>query len=338
MKKAFVTGATGFVGGALVQELVADGVETRVLVRKGASRDAIAGLDVEVIEGDLLDAGALAGGLVGCDACFHVAGMFKLYLRGRGDIHRIYETNDRGAGLVLRTAAEAGCERIVHTSTAAILRHVADRPSNEDDIADESELSVHYQRSKWLGEQRALELAEKGAPIVIVSPSAPVGPGDRKPTPTGGMIRDFLRRKLPAYTDSGMNLIDVQDCARGHILAAQKGKPGRRYILGGENLKLAEIFAALEELSGVPAPRRKVPRMMALLIAAGSELKARFTGKEAVIPLAAARMLIEPLYFDNARAVAEIGLSPRPIREALQRAVEWFVADIDAADAPMISQ
>jgi dihydroflavonol-4-reductase len=326
MRKAFVTGATGFIGGALVQELLADGVETRVLVRKGADREAIDGLDVEIIEGDLLDAGALARGLVGCDACFHVAGMFKLYLRGRGDIHRIYETNDRGAGLVLRTAAQAGCDRIVHTSTASILRPVKGRPSNEDDLADESELNVHYQRSKRLGEQRALELAEKGAPIVIVSPSGPVGPGDRKPTPTGGMIRGFLRRKLPAYTDSGLNLIDVQDCARGHILAAQKGKPGRRYILGGENLKLAEIFALLEEISGVPAPRHKVPRMMALLIAAGSEFKARFTGRDAIIPLAAARMLINPLYFDNARAVAELGLSPRPIRKSLERAVEWFNA------------
>lgn len=324
MKKAFVTGATGFVGSALVRELLADGVEVRVLARKGSDRTAMDGLDVEVIEGGVMDAGALAQGLVGCDACFHVAAMYKLYLRGRGDIHRIYETNDRGAGLVLRTAAEAGCERIVHTSTAAILRHVADRPSNEDDMADENELSVHYQRSKLLGEQRAQKLADDGAPIVIVNPSAPVGPGDRKPTPTGGLLVDCLRRKLPGYMESGLNLIDVQDCARGHILAAQIGKPGRRYILGGENLTLKQIFALLEEVTSIPAPRRRLPKALALLVAAGSELKARFTGKDARLPIAAVRMALKPLYFDNTRAKEKLGLQTRPTKEALQRATQWF--------------
>jgi dihydroflavonol-4-reductase len=324
VKKAFVTGASGFIGSAVVRELLRDGVEVRVLIR-GDDRRTMDGLDVEVIAGDVLDARAVARGTVGADACFHVAGMNQLWLRGRGDIRRIYEANDRGAGLVLRTAAEAGCEKIVHTSTVAVIAQREGRHSHEDDIAIESSLNVHYARSKFLGEQRASELAKEGAPVVIVNPSAPMGPWDVKPTPTGRFVLDFLRGKMPGYMETGLNIIDVQDCARGHILAAQKGKPGRRYILGHENLPIREIFGMLAELSGVPAPRFKVPKMVGLMAGFFSELKSRATGKPPNVPLAGVRLAMKPMFYDNSRAITELGLPTRPVKETLRRAAAWFV-------------
>lgn len=325
MKKAFVTGASGFIGGAVVRELVADGVAVRVLLRHGASRRPIEGLDVEVIEGDVLNAARLADGLAGCDACFHVAGMNQLYLRGAGDIRRMYEANERGAAMVLRTAASAGCTSIVHTSTVAILKHAQARPATEDDLAALDALPVHYQRSKFLGEQKALEIAAEGAPVVIASPSAPMGPFDVKPTPTGRVVLDFLRRKMPGYMETGLNVIDVQDCARGHILAAQKGKPGRRYILGHANLGLLEIFRALSDLSGIAAPSFRVPRWVGLMTGFLSELKAKATGRDARVPLAGVRMALRPMFYDNSRAVSELGMPTRPVAETLRRAAAWFV-------------
>jgi dihydroflavonol-4-reductase len=324
MKKAFVTGASGFIGSAVVRELLRDGVEVRVLMR-GDDRRTIEGLDVEVIAGDVLDTKAVARGTVGADACFHVAGMNQLWLRGRGDIHRIYEANDRGAGVVLRTAAEAGCEKIVHTSTVAVIAQAKGRHSHEDDISQQENLSVHYARSKFLGEKRATELAAGGAPVVIVNPSAPMGPWDVKPTPTGRFVLDFLRGKMPGYMETGLNVIDVQDCARGHILAAQKGKPGRRYILGHENLPIRDIFNMLSEISGVPAPRFKVPKALGLLTGFFSELKSRATGKPPNVPLAGVRLAMQPMFYDNSRAITELGLPTRPVKETLRRAASWFV-------------
>jgi dihydroflavonol-4-reductase len=325
MRRAFVTGTSGFIGSAVARELVADGVHVRVLMRKGADRKAIEKLDVEIIEGDLLDAPALARGLAGCDACFHVAGLNKLYLRGHADIKRMYDANERGAHMVLRTAAESGCTAIVHTSTVAILKQPPDRHAHEDDLAPEHELVVHYQRSKYLGEQKALKLAQEGAPVVIASPSAPMGPFDVKPTPTGRVVLDFLRRKMPGYMETGLNVIDVQDCARGHILAAQKGRPGRRYILAHANLSILDIFRTLAELTGIPAPGFKVPKFVGLMTAFFSELKAKATGRDAAVPLAGVRMALKPMFYDNSRAIAELGLPTRDVRRTLRRAAAWFV-------------
>lgn len=325
MKRAFVTGASGFIGSAVVRELLADGVAVRVLMRRDADRKAIAGLDVETIDGDLLDASALAQGLHGCDACFHVAGMNKLYLRGKADIKRMYDANERGAHMVLRTAAESGCERIVHTSTVAILKQPPQRHAQEEDLASEGELVVHYQRSKFLGEQKALKLAAQGAPVVIASPSAPMGPFDVKPTPTGRVVLDFLRRKMPGYMETGLNVIDVQDCARGHLLAAHKGKPGQRYVLAHANLSILEIFNALAELTGIPAPSFRVPRFVGLLTGFFSELKAKATGRDANVPLAGVRMALKPMFYDNSRALRELGMPTRDVKETLRRAAAWFV-------------
>lgn len=328
MKRAFVTGASGFIGSAVVRELLADGVEVRVLMRRGADHKAIDGLDVEVIEGDVQDMSALSRGLVGADACFHVAGMNQLWLRGRGDIKRIYDANDTGVGKVLRVAAEAGCEAIVHCSSVVTLGRPAKdagRHANESDVANERDLTVHYARSKFLGEQRAKKLADEGAPVVIVNPSAPMGPGDVKPTPSGRVVLDFLRGKMPGYMETGLNVIDVQDCARGHILAAQKGKPGERYILGHANLQILEIFELLAEISGIPAPGFKVPKAVGIMTGFFSELKAKVTGRPPNVPLAGVRMALTPMWYDNSKAQSQLGLPTRPAKETLRRAAAWFV-------------
>lgn len=327
VKTAFVTGASGFIGSAVVRELLRDGVAVRVLMRRGNNRRTIEGLDVEVIEGDLLDASALAQGLVGADACFHVAGVNALWLRGRRDIKNIYDANERGASMVIRTAAEAGCEAIVHCSSAVTVRRPSeDRHAHEDDLyGHEDELTVHYARSKYLGEKKAMALAAKGAPVTVVNPSTPMGPWDVKPTPTGRLVVDFLKGRMPAYMETGLNVIDVDDCARGHILAAQKGGHGERYILGHENLQIAEIFRILSELSGVPRPRFRVPRSAGLMAGFFSELKAKATGRPPGIPLAGVRMALNPMFYDNRKAREELGLPTRPVAETLRRAAAWFI-------------
>ena len=326
MKRAFVTGASGFIGSAVVRALLADSVEVRALIREGADRITLEGLEVETVTGDLNDVRALARGLVGCDVCFHVAGMNRLWLRDRREVKEIYEVNDRGAERVLRIAADAGCERIVHTSSVAIIgRPPAGRHANEEDQADESDFSVHYQRSKLAGERRAFKLAEGGAPVVIVNPSAPMGPFDVKPTPTGRVVLDFLRGKMPGYMETGLNVIDVDDCARGHILAAEKGVVGQRYILGHENLSILEIFLKLARITGLKPPGFKVPRIVALMAAFASEVGARFTGRPPRVPLAGVRMAMEPMYYDNTKALEQLGLPTRPVEETLRRAAEWFI-------------
>ena len=336
MKTAFVTGASGFIGSAVVRELLRDGVRVRVLMRRGSDRRTIYALDVEVIEGDLHDIAALSKGLVGADACFHVAGMNNISLRGRDEIKAIYEANDRGAGIVLRTAAEAGCTAIVHCSSVVAVGRPPkgeDRHANETDLAHEHELSVHYARSKLMGELRAKKLADEGAPVVIVNPSAPMGPWDVKPTSTGRVVLDFMRGKMPGYMETGLNVIDVDDCARGHILAAQKGKPGERYILGHENLPILKIFQLLSEITGLPAPGFKVPKAVALATGFFSELKSKITGKPPVVPLAGVRMALQPMWYDNAKAIEQLGLPTRPIEETLRRAAAWFV-EHGYVDAP----
>lgn len=326
MKRAFVTGASGFLGSAVVRELLRDGVEVRVLMRTGADRTNIEGLEVETVTGDLLDAKALARGLSGCDACFHVAGMNQLWLRGREDIKAIYDANERGARMVLHVAAESGCTRIVHTSTIACIGKPQEkRLARESDHAREADFSVHYQISKLRGEIHARALAEEGAPVVIVNPTAPMGPCDVKPTPTGRVVLDFLRGKMPGYMETGLNVIDVDDCARGHILAAAKGQPGERYILGHENLSIRAIFEMLAEITGLPAPRFRVPKTVALTAAFFSEIRAKVTGKPPLAPLSGVRMAMEPMFFENRRALEELGMPVRPVRETLRRAAAWFV-------------
>jgi len=266
--------------------------------------------------------------LKGCHWCFHVAASYHLWLK---DYRPMYAANVEGTRNVLTAAGSAGCQRIVYTSTVGCIglpRPVNEQiiPSDESTPVSEGQMSNHYKRSKWQAEQVARELAAKGLPIVIVNPSAPVGPYDVKPTPTGQVIVDFLNRKMPAYLDTGLNWVHVRDVAAGHILAAEKGRLGERYILGNAegNWTLAKAFDVLQEITGVKAPKIQIPYAVALSAAHVNELISGFTGRMPKAPLAGVRMAKYKMFFNPAQAIRELGLPQTPPRQALADAVEWF--------------
>lgn len=322
MNKVFVTGATGFIGACLARELLAFGCRVRVLARPGSDRRNLAGLDVEFSEGDLLDSESLARGISGCDTLFHVAADYRLWTR---DPSSMYSVNVGGTRAVLEAALQKGVSRVVYTSSVGTLGNPGDgTPGNEETPVSFSDMVGHYKKSKFLAEREAEKFIQRGLPLVIVNPSTPVGPHDIKPTPTGKIIVDFLNRKMPAYLDTGLNLIDVEDCAKGHILAALHGRIGERYILGNENLTLRDIFALLEEISGLPAPRLKLPYTPILVAAYINEGISRLTGREPLIPLAGVQMAGKHMFFDSSKAVRELGLPSGPVKDALQKAVDWF--------------
>ncbi len=322
MKKVFVTGATGFIGACLTRELLKSGYRVRVLARPGSDRRNLAGLDVEFSEGDLLDGESLARGIAGCDTLFHVAADYRLWTR---DPSSMYSVNVGGTRAVLEAALRQGVGRVVYTSSVGTLGNPGNgTPGTEETPVAFSDMVGHYKKSKFLAEREAEKFLQRGLPLVIVNPSTPVGPHDIKPTPTGKIIVDFLNRKMPAYLDTGLNLIDVEDCARGHILAALHGKIGEKYILGNANLTLRGIFALLEEISGLPAPRLKLPYAPILIAAYVNEGISRLTGWEPLIPLAGVQMAGKHMFFDSSKSVRELGLSCGPVRDALQKAVEWF--------------
>src|SRR5664279_6239570 len=259
----FVTGASGFIGANLVHELVARKHHVRALLRPGSDPRGLREVEFERVEGDVSDKAKLKQAIYGCDWCFHVAASYHLWLR---DYRPMYQANVEGTRNVLEAAGKAGCSRIVYTSTVGCIglpKNVDGKftPTDELDIATEAQMTNHYKRSKFQAEQVAMGLAQKGLPIVIVNPSAPVGPRDVKPTPTGQLILDFLNRKLPAYLDTGLNWVHVRDVAIGHILAAEKGRLGERYILGhaAANWTMQEMLSVLEEITGLPAPKMRVP-------------------------------------------------------------------------------
>lgn len=325
----FVTGASGFIGANLVRELIARGHRVKVLVRAGSDLRGIEGLDCERVIGDLGDGPKLAAALRGCDWCFHVAAIYHLWMR---DYSPMYAANVAGTRNVLEAAAQAGCTRIVYTSTVGCIglpQPLPDGriiPSDEATPVSEAQMSNHYQRSKWQAEQVAVELARRGLPVVIVNPSGPIGPLDVKPTPTGRLIVDFLNRKLPAYIDTGLNWVPVRDVAIGHILAAEHGRIGQRYILGhaAGNWTLRQTLDVLAEISGVPAPTRQIPRGLALALACANEAVSFVTGIPPKVPLAGARMSGHKMWFSPAKAIHELGLPQPPLRQAFAEAVEWF--------------
>lgn len=324
----FVTGASGFVGANLVHELNARGHHVRALLRPGADTRGLAGAEYEAVPGDVTDRDSLARGLCGCDWCFHVAASYHLWLP---DYAPMYAANVDGTRNVIETAAAAGCSRIVYTSTVGCIglpREINGSVVSTDESApvSEAQMSNDYKRSKWRAEVVARELAAKGVPVVIVNPSAPIGPRDVKPTPTGKVIVDFLNRQMPAYLDTGLNWVHVRDVAIGHILAAEKGRVGERYILGhaAGNWSMREAFAVLEEISGVPAPRLRLPYFVPLLAAHIGETVSRFTGRPPRAPLAGVRMARYKMFFNPAKAIGELGLPQTPPRQALADAVEWF--------------
>ena len=319
-----VTGATGFVGANLVRELLRDGREVRALARRGSDRRAIDGLDIEIAEGDLLDPPSLRRAVAGIHTVFHAAADYRLWAP---DPQALYRANVDGTRAILTAAAEAGVARIVYTSTVGALGvPKGGGQGTEDTPVSLADMVGPYKRSKFLAERAALELAAAGAPVVIVNPSAPVGPWDVKPTPTGQMVIDFVRNRMFATVDTGLNLVHVRDVARGHILAAERGKVGEKYILGHTDLSLGEIGRLLAEITGCRRPRIKVPYAVAWLAAACSEGVARLTGGPPRVPLTAVRMARKRMYFSVAKAVRELGLPQTDVRTALGDAVEWFMA------------
>jgi dihydroflavonol-4-reductase len=327
--KCFVTGASGFVGSNLVQELVARGHRVRALLRPGADERGLLGLKYDRVTGDILDRELLAREMEGCDWCFHVAASYHLWMR---DYRPMYQANVEGTRNVLLAAGKVGCKKIVYTSTVGCIglpKEINGKftPTTEMDVVTEADMVNDYKRSKFQAEAVAMELFRKQAlPIIIVNPSAPIGPGDTKPTPTGQIIVDFLNRRMPAYLDTGLNWVHVRDVAVGHILAAEKGRLGERYILGNKdgNWTMPQTFAALEKITGIPAPRRKIPYWLAERVAEASEMAAFFTRKAPRATLAGVRMAKYKMWFNPSRAIWELGLPQTPPEQAFADAVAWF--------------
>ena len=310
--RALVTGASGFVGSAVARALVRADIDVRVLLRPGADTRGIDGLPVEVVHGDVRDETGLLPALRGCRQVYHVAALYKLWVRRKRDI---YDCNVRGTENVLKAARAANVEKIVYTSSVATLGYGRDgAPATEDTPVGLGDMLGHYKRSKFLAEQVVLASAREGMPVVIVNPSTPVGLGDLKPTPTGRLIVDFLNRRMPGYVDTGLNLVDVDDVAQGHLLAAQHGEHGEKYILGNENLTLRQILELLAELSGRRAPRLKIPYALALAAAYGDAACARLIpGREPRIPPVGVRLSRKTMFFCAAKAVRCLGFPQTPV-------------------------
>ncbi len=327
--KCFVTGASGFVGSNLVHELLARGHRVKALLRPGADASPLLGLKYERVTGDLLDRHLLERELEGCDWCFHVAASYQLWMR---DYAPMYAANVEGTRNVLEAAGKAGCQRIVYTSTVGCIGLPKETdgkfiPTTESDVLLADQLSNHYKISKFQAETVAVELfRKKGLPIIIVNPSAPVGPGDVKPTPTGQIIVDFLNRRMPAYLETGLNWVHVCDVVAGHILAAERGQIGERYILGNKdgNWTMQQTFAVLAELTGIPAPKMKVPHWFALRVAEANEMVSFFTGKPPRAPVAGVKMAKYKMWFNPAKAITMLGLPQTPPKKAFADAIEWF--------------
>ena len=321
--RVLVTGASGFVGGIVARALVQAGHEVRALTRPQADCRLLADLPVTTVAGDVRNLDAVRRATAGCSQVYHVAALYKLWVRRQRDM---YESNVTGTENVLRAAEDLGVERIVYTSSVATLGCAGDGSlGREDTPVSLADMLGHYKRSKFLAEQVALKYARRGVPVVIVNPSTPVGIGDLKPTPTGRMIVDFLNGRIPGYVDTGLNLVDVEDVAQGHLLAAEKGRIGEKYILGHENLTLRQIFGLLSELTGQPVPRFKVPYPLALGAAYGDAALARLIpDREPSIPPVGVKLSKKKMFFDATKAIQELELPQTPVREALRKAVSWF--------------
>ncbi len=324
MKRAFVTGATGFVGAAVARALVASGWQLRALARAGSDRRNLSGMPLEVVTGDLRDPASYAPALEGCQALFHVAADYRLWAPNPEDLYAINVEGTRG---VLMAAERAGVQRIVYTSSVATLR-LADSgaESDENSIATLADMIGHYKRSKFLAEELVREwaAAARSRWVVIVNPSTPVGPCDVKPTPTGQIVLDAAAGRTPAYVDTGLNIAHVDDIAQGHLLALERGRPGERYILGGANLTLQEILNQVTQIAGRRAPWIRLPHGVVLPIAYLAEAFARLTGGSTRITVEGVRMSRKRMYFSSAKAMRELGYTWRDPAMAFQDAVCWF--------------
>lgn len=321
--RTLVTGATGFVGGRVARALLARGRQVRVTVRSGSDLRNLEGLDVERVQADLTDAASLMAAVQDCDTVHHVAADYRLWVPAP---ETLYRTNVEGTRLLLRAAHAAGVQRIVYTSSVATLGIPADgRPGDEDTPVTLDDMIGHYKRSKFLAERAAVEIARRdGAPVVIVNPSTPVGPADLRPTPTGQVVVDAATGRIPAFVDTGLNIVHVDDVAEGHLLAEAHGRVGETYVLGGEDMSLREIVETVARMRGRRGPTVRLPHAIPLIAAMCTETAARLFGFTPSLTVDGARMAQKYMYFSSAKARRELGYAPRPAREALADAVRWF--------------
>jgi dihydroflavonol-4-reductase len=319
-----VTGAAGFLGSHVTRQLVARGENVRVLMRPSSSNRAISDLSLEYVTGDLRDAASLERAMNGVQRVFHVAADYRLWAKNPQDI---YDSNVGGTKNLLAEAKTAGVEQLIYTSTVATI--AVDRPElpNESTDSKLEEMVGHYKRSKWMAEQEVLHAARAGFPAIVAMPTTPVGPWDWKPTPTGKIVLDFLNGKMPGYVETGLNFVGVEECAAGHLLVAERGKIGERYLLGGENLTLKQMLDTLAKITGLAAPTMKIPHGVALGVAYVESAFSRMVGKEPQIPVEGVRIAQHVMFVDASRAVRELGFEQGSVPAALERAVRWYQAN-----------
>ena len=321
--KTFLTGATGFLGSHVARVLSAQGAELRLLVRATSKLKNLEGLNAETATGDLRDPASIDKAMSGCDTVFHVAADYRLWVR---DPEQMYRSNVEGTRAILEAARKNGVRRMVYTSSVATMGFTRNgNPADEDSPVALADMIGHYKRSKFMAEQIALEAGRSGMDVVVVNPTTPVGEQDIKPTPTGRIILDFLKRKFPAYVDTGLNLVDVTECARGHVAALERGKSGERYILGGENLTLKQILDKLGAITGLSSPSVKLPYFFAFAAAAVDEtITGRILHREPRATIDAVRMGRKKMFASSAKSERDLGWKLVPAENALRRAVEWF--------------
>src|SRR2546421_5091017 len=319
-----VTGASGFLGSHVTRQLVARAETVRVLLRASSNNRAIADLPLEYVTGDLRDAASLARALAGVTRVFHVAADYRLWAKRKQDI---YDSNVGGTRNLLEAAKRAGVSQFIYTSTVATV--AVDRPEHPNEFTDAklAEMVGHYKRSKWQAERLVLDSARQGFPATVAMPTTPVGPWDWKPTPTGKIILDFLNGKMPGYVKTGLNFVGVEECAAGHLLIAEKGKVGERYLLGGENLTLKQMLDTLAKITGLRAPILKIPHGLALGVAYANTALSRLVGREPGIPVEGVKIARHMMFVDCARAKRELGFQAGPVVAALERAVRWYEAN-----------
>jgi dihydroflavonol-4-reductase len=320
--KAFVTGATGFIGFHVAKLLKEKGFEVCAFVRDSSDTSDLKALDIEIISGDIRDLSSLQRALKGCQQLYHLAADYRIWVK---DPKTMYEINVQGTRNVMDASLQTKIEKVVYTSTVGTLAACSNgRPSDEKTPVSIKDMVGHYKRSKFIAEKEVLDFIKKGAPVVIVNPTTPIGAKDKKPTPTGKIIVDFLNGKIPAYLNTGLNFVDVEDVAYGHLLAARHGIIGQRYILGNKNISLRDFFEHLAIISGRKPPKVRLPYLPVLLAAYVDETLSRITGRYPRIPLTGVRMARKYMYFDCSKAVRELNMPQTPIEVAIEKAINWF--------------
>jgi dihydroflavonol-4-reductase len=320
--KVLVTGATGFIGFYVAKLLIEKGFQVSALVREGSDTSALKAMGIELVGGDVRDFSSICNALKGCQQLYHLAADYRIWVN---DPKTMYEINVQGTRNVMQAALKTGIEKIVYTSTVGVLAACSNgKPSDEETPVSIRDMVGHYKKSKFIAEKEVYGFIEKDAPVVIVNPTTPVGPMDKKPTPTGKIIVDFLNGKIPAYLDTGLNFVDVEDVASGHLLAAQHGRIGQRYILGNKNISLSKFFEYLANITGQKPPRVRLPYLPVLLAAYVNEALSRITDRYPRIPLTGVKMARKYMYFDCSKAVRELNMPQNPVEGAIEKAVDWF--------------